>query len=165
MKPLALVGVLAALSGCAAHHVPVAQVPGQSASTDWAQVCAIPTGTEILVSLDDEGVRRGVLWAVTDTTLTIRDLYSLNAMPRGSVVRVTTRKQNGYVRDPWYLYVPASAVLGGLAGLVVAAVERDKTIARGSALVFMAGMYTGTLAGLVYSPKAKYEERLVYVRP
>src|SRR5262245_29757666 len=120
--------IAAALSGCAAHRAPVPQAPEQTASTDWAQVRAIPTGTEVLVSGDGAGDRHGLMCRVTDTTLTIREVYALNAIPRVSVARVTTRVVIGYERGPWYLYIPAGAILGGLAGLVVAAVERDKTI-------------------------------------
>jgi hypothetical protein len=166
-KAIAMVGMLATL-GCAARQAQVPRVPAPVVSTDWAAVQALPTQTEVLVTLDGNAVRQGLVVNVTEDSLAIRDIFRVNVsvLPRRQIARVTERTMISDGRDPWYVRVPiTSAVLGGLGGTIVGAADKDKTVVRRSAWTWGVGMFVGTVWGLTHHPMPKYQSRLVFSRP
>ena len=154
------------LSGCAARHVPAA-APVKPTSSDWSAVRALPRGAYVLVALDgDSGdARQGVLVDVTDTTLTIRDLYGAVAIPRIQVSRVANRVQTGTRRASKWLGVPiTAAVLGGLAAVVAGAVDKNASLKHAGWVSLAAGMAVGVAAGPLDYPRATFTDYVVYVR-
>ena len=157
---------IAALSACASHRVPAAPVPPPQPSSDWSAVHALPKGTFVLVGLDEKDVRRGLLWCVTDTAVTIREPDLLNTIAREQVARISVQDQIGTRRAPWYIRVPiASAILAGLAGIVGGAVAKNRDVVQASAWTFGIGLATGLMAGPMDYPRPVTATRPVYVRP
>ena len=125
----------------------------------------MPRGAFVFVTLAD-GLRQGGIGDVTDTSMTIRDIYGMNTIARSEVLRVTTRVQTGMKRAPWYVGVPvASLIFGGLAAVIVGAVQKDNDVRRAGWMTFSIGLVTGAATGPLGQPRATFEDRLVYVRP
>ena len=164
-KAFALV-LMIGVAGCATYSLPKPQTPTGIGSTDWSAVRALPKGAFVFVTLDGNGTRQGGLGDVTDAGLTIRDIYGMNTIARVEILRVTNRVQTGMKRAPWYVGVPvASLIFGGLAAVVVGAVQKDDDVRRAGWMTFSLGMVTGAATGPLGQPRATFEDRLVYVRP
>lgn len=175
MKRLGWMLLLIALNACATHHVPKPSAP-EPASTDWATVLALPRGTFVFVALDGDHVRDGYVWEVTGDTLTTCQMAGTprcvrNAVARGDVARVTVRKgvETKHRRRDLFIGIPiASAFVGGLTGMVIGGVQKDRTLKSASAWMFFGSLVASealcVLSSLSY-PKTKFEDRIVYIRP
>src|SRR4030095_8730690 len=123
-------------------------------SSDWSAVRGLAKGTFVVVALNEKNLRPGLIWDVSDTTLTIRGLEGTSTIPRGDVARVSVRDQIGTKRAPWYVGIPvASAILGGLAGMIVGAIAKDHDVVSTSAWTFGIGMSVGVGSGPMGHPQ------------
>jgi hypothetical protein len=155
------------LSGCAARVEQIAISP-RTVSTDWAAVRALPADTIVLFAVDGEGVRAGLVKEVSDTALTIRALYHgyVRVIPRDRVARITERVQTGVRHAPPHIDIPiGAAVLGGLVGIVVGTVQKNKAATYTAFAAFVLGKDAEFGTGPPHYPRGIYENRLVYVRP
>jgi len=169
MRALILVTIVTALGGCASHHIPKSAIPARPTSSDWSAVRALPRTTFVLLTLDDEpAVHRAYVHSVSDATLTIYefDRSTVTTIPRERVAAISIRDRIGTKRAPRYISIPiASAIVGGLGGLIVGAVARDRDVAQKAAWTFGIGMMVGMAAGPMDYPRSVILERPVYVRP
>jgi len=116
------------------------------------------------VTLEGNRGRQGGLGDVTDAALTLRDVYGMNTIARHEIVRVINRVQTGTKPSPRYLWVPAGLMLGGLAAVVVGAVQKEGDVRHAGWLTFLLGLMTGAATGPLDYPRPTFEDRLVYVR-
>ena len=168
MKAVAWILSLMITGGCAAYRapsLPKPQTPTGTGSTDWGAVVALQKGHFIFVTLDGGDVRAGYFFYATDTALTMWATGGEQTLPRGTVVRVADHVQVGTKDAPKYIGIPiASAILGGLAGLVIGAINKNADIKRASGMTLLVGLGVGLGVGQSY-PTMVFEDRLVYVRP
>jgi hypothetical protein len=163
-RTIALILALA-VSGCTPHRVAAptaAAVPAPP--SDWSAVAALPRGHYIVVTLDGVGTRPAIIWRVTETTLTIRALDGEETFERALVARVAERVQTETKDVPRYLSIPTlTAILGGIAGIIIGAINKNGRLQHASAVALGAGLGVGLGLGQVY-PTAVYGDRVVYVR-
>jgi hypothetical protein len=175
MKRVGWILLLVALNGCATHHVPKPSLP-EPASTDWATVLALPRGTFVFVALEADDVRHGYVWEVTGDTLITCEIAGVprcvrDAIARSDVARVTVRKQvdtKNRRRDAFIGIPIVSAFVGGLTGMIIGGVQKDRTLKTASALMFFGSLMASEalcVLSTLSSPKARFEDRIVYVRP
>ena len=118
------------------------------------------------MTLADNGLRQGGIGDVSDTGVTIRDIYGMNTIARTEILRITNRVQTGTKRAPWYVGVPVtSLILGGLATVIVGAVQKDSDVKRAGWMTLGIGTLIGIATGPMDYPRPTFEDRLVYVRP
>jgi len=165
-RAMLLVSIAMALGACASHRIPDAAIPPPP-SSDWSAVRALTKPTFILLSLDEEQApRRAFFGCATDTTLTVYDNGGVETFARARVARISVQDRIGTKRAPRYITIPiASAILGGLAGLVASGIAKNKEAARASAWTFGIGLLTGLVAGPMDYPRPVIAERPLYVRP
>ena len=64
-----------------------------------------------------------------------------------------------------FIAIPiASAFVGGLAGMIVGAVQNDRDLKSASAWMFFGSLMAAELASVMSSLRTKFEDRVVYVR-
>src|SRR5262249_271447 len=139
-KAIALVLALA-VSGCVPPpHVSKPRVPTGTGSTDWSVVMALPAkGAFLFVTLDDGRTLPGILWCASDSALTVFGERGEESIARAEIVRIAKRVQIGTKHSSAYRYVgvPATiAALGGLAGAVIGAINKNGTLKHVSWWVF-----------------------------
>jgi hypothetical protein len=135
-------------------------------STDWATVLAIPAGTDVSVVLDGDEVHRGRVREVTANTLTLWERRGADAIPRPRIGRISQRFDRGATQAPRIVRTTiVAAAISALLGAVVGAMGENGLTKDDGVVIFA----VGTIAGAAYAasrpPAAKYEERLIYIRP
>jgi len=171
MRAVIPIAIAVGLSGCATHRLQQPSV-AEPVSTEWSTVLALGPQTSVVIALDDRDVRKGRVCDVSDATLCIWEydgsVFVRRSIARAEIARVTVHEEVGPMnprRDRFIGASLGSAFVGGLAGLIVATVQRNKTLSGASAAMFFGSIITAAEMEKRGYPRPKYEDRVVYVRP
>ena len=159
MRAWILLGLTAALSGCATHGVHVGR--GPDPLHNWASVRALEPGTSIRAEVGYNSFWEGSLVEVTDSTLAIRMTSSMTLVPLVIARdRISSIAADLPKRRAGIITTQVLGLVGGLAGYAGLAKHNAKLADTSGQLA------AGSAMALVWTAlSTETEFRVIYVRP